>query len=144
MELRRALLLFAIVLGVAAIASSITRPRGGDDDGAPSTDTAGRTPPARPAPAARSTRPTRIELRACKRQTCELQLGQPVTVVVDVDVPGQVDIPSLGLTEPAQPLTPATFDLLPGEAGRHDVTLAPAGSDAAPTEVGTLKVVRGS
>jgi hypothetical protein len=144
-ELRRALLLFAIVLGVAAIASSIARPP--DDDDQAATDRGGgtRTGPAAVEPVPDAPEPTTIEFEeAARPQTLELEAGRPATVAVEVDTPGEVGIPSLGLTAPAEPLTPAMFELLVGDAGSHAITVRPAGSEARPSRVGTLRVVPGS
>jgi hypothetical protein len=144
MELRRALLLFAIVLGLAAIASTIARPpdRGGDE-----TDTGASAPPAKSeqsatSPGARTPQPTMIEFRnRAKPQTQTLEQGQPATVLVDVETPGQVDIPSLGLTDTGEPLTPAMFEILATEPGSHPIMVQPAASETLPSKVGTLKIV---
>lgn len=140
MELRRALLLFAIVLGVAAIASSLARPR---DEERPATDaTTTVAAPSATEPAAKSPQPTTIQFgTAAKPQTRRLEIGQPATVLVDVETPSQVDIPSLGLTDTAEPLTPALFEVLATAAGSHPIMLQPAASEALPSKVGTLKVV---
>ena len=145
MELRRAILLFAVVLGVAAIVSSIARPpeRGGDSDkgakpaqqqSASATKQGNRTP-----------QPVTVEFRAgAKPQTREIEVDQPATVLVDVETPGQIDIPSLGLTDAAEPLTPAMFELLVTAKGKHSIMAQPATSDALPSKIGTLKVVPAS
>lgn len=144
MELRRALLLFAIVLGLAAIASTIARP---PERGDRTTDTAANAPPARSepsasSPGARTPQPTTIEFRtSAKPQTHELEQGQPATVLVEVETPGQVDIPSLGLTDTGEPLTPAMFEILATEPGSHPIMVQPAASETLPSKVGTLKVV---
>jgi hypothetical protein len=144
-ELRRALLLFAIVLGLAAIASSIARPpdRGGDA----TTDTA--TAPSSNEKAssrgAKTPQPTTIEFRnGAKPQTHKLEQGQPATVLVDVETPGQVDIPSLGLTDTGEPLTPAMFEILETKPGNHPIMVQPAASETLPSKVGTLKIVPAS
>jgi hypothetical protein len=141
-ELRRALLLFAIVLGVAAIASTVARQPDDDQraDQAPPTTSSASSPAA--APAGRSARPATIEFRAAARpQTRKLEVGQAATVLVDVETPGDVDIPSLGLTEPAEPLTPAMFELRVTSAGRHPIMVQPAASETLPSKAGTLVVV---
>jgi hypothetical protein len=145
-ELRRAILLFAIVLGVAAIVSSIARPpeRGGDnaDDGAAKS---AKQAPSATKPDGKTPQPTTIEFRTgAKPQTRKLEVGQPATVLVDVETPGQIDIPSLGLTEPAEPLTPAMFEVLATSKGSHPIMAQPAASETLPTKVGTLKVVPAS
>lgn len=132
------------MLGVAAVVSSIARPpeRGGDDE--PAQTVADRPAPnASPtAPGARTPEPTTIEFRpTAKPKTRELEVGQPATVLVDVETPGQVEIPSLGLTEAGEPLTPALFDVLVTDPGSHAIVVQPAGSETLPSKVGTLKVV---
>lgn len=133
---------------MAAIASSIARPPDGDDDRTAGDrgDTGaggGRTTVVEPAPD--TPEPTTIEFEeAARPQTRELEADRPATVVVEVDTPGQVGIPSLGLTAPAEPLTPAMFELLVDDAGSHAITVRPAGSEARPSRVGTLRVVPAS
>lgn len=127
---------------MAAIASSIARPPEDDDKRASTT----MAPPAGAAePAATSPQPATIEFRpAAKPQTRRLEVGQPATVLVGVETPGEVDIPSLGLTEPAEPLTPAVFELLVTDLGSHAIVVQPAASETLPSKVGTLEVVPGS
>ena len=43
----------------------------------------------------------------------------------------------------AEPLTPARFDVLTNETGRHPITFMPAADEAATVRIGTLVVVRG-
>jgi hypothetical protein len=143
MELRRALLLFAIVLGLAAIASTIARPpdRGGDDS---TTETAATAPPTEKAssPGVKTPQPRTIEFRnGAKPQTHKLEQGQPATILVDVETPGQVDIPSLGLTDAGEPLTPAMFEILETKPGSHPIMVQPAASETLPSKVGTLEIV---
>jgi hypothetical protein len=143
-HLRRALLLFAIVLGLAAIAASVSRPP--EESG----DRAERPPPATGreetespsvspgnSPAAGPT----VELRfdAAREQTRRLETGQPATALVEVDEPGLVEIPDLGLSSPAEPLTPARFELLVSDPGRFEITITPARGDE-PEDAGTLAV----
>ncbi len=138
------------MLGLAAIASSIARPPERDDRGADQKDR--RSSDARaggdtassavPRPGASPARPTTVRFRArAKPQTRALEQGRPATLLVEVDAPGQVDIPGLGLTQPAEPLTPARFDVLVGAGGRYRIVLRPAASDATSSTLGTLKVV---
>jgi hypothetical protein len=122
-ELRRALLLFAIVLGLAAVVATLSSPT------SPSrTDTAPIVSPtqtARPGPRGARTRTLAFNAgRAPVTKT--LDAGHAATVVVKVDEPGTVVLRGLGLTAPAEPLTPARFDLLSGSAGRHQVELIAA------------------
>ena len=135
-ELRRALLLFAIVLGLAAIVTSVSRtPEEGRDR--PS-----ESPPATAVATPRPGAAEPLELRfdqASKRSTRPLEPGRPATVIVAVDEPGQVEIEGLGLSAAAEPLTPARFDVLVSDEGRHPVRFTPAESGESEL-VGTLDV----
>jgi hypothetical protein len=135
MHLRRAVLLFAIVLGLAALAASISRPREQQEAQQPPPPTAPTVTPApeRPEPAHATF------TAGGKRETRRVEEGQPVQVTVKTRAPGQVDIEGLGVTGSAEPLTPARFDVLPAEPGRYEVRFTPAASSRSQV-VGTLKV----
>ena len=137
MHLRRALLLFAIVLGLAAVAASVSRPREESNPEPPLT-TAPDPQAAEPQPA---TGTGQIELffDAAAPRAQVTQVGEAATVYVAVPRPGQVGIADLGLGTTAEPLTAARFDLLPSRAGRFPITFAPAGGEG-PQEAGTLVV----
>ena len=147
MEIRRAILLFAIVLGLAAIVSSIARTSDPVGDDAPPTDVArdgARTGTGTSAagPIAEAAEPVTLEFRSGARpRTHRVELGQPATVLVDVETPGQVEIPSLGLTGVAEPLTPAMFEVLETAPGSHPILAEPVASGAPPVRIGTLEVV---
>ena len=124
MELRRALLLFAIVLGLAAVVSSLARPpvREGSDQGRAPADQ--RSSPSRPTasagPAADGT--LRISFMVGRtRKTETLMAGVAATVMVAVEEPGEASISGLGLAAQAEPLTPARFDVLSTRPGRYEV-----------------------
>jgi hypothetical protein len=140
-HLRRALLLFAIVLGLAAVAASVSRPRNADSPGtAQETLTQSEQPPtaAPGAPAA-----VELTLSAANPEAQRIRAGQAATLFVEVEEPGQVAIPDLGMGAAAEPLTPARFDVLTRETGRHPIEFEPAGADDAQVRVGTLVVVEG-
>ena len=139
MELRRALLLFAIVLGLAAIATSVSRPR--DEPSKPASPPAASTPSASPGPESAGAEEITFE-PAANPPTHRLEAGRPATVVVEVDEPGQVEIEGLGLTATAEPLTPARFDVLTSDEGKHRVKLRPAATGE-PGTVGTLVIEPG-
>jgi hypothetical protein len=83
------------------------------------------TQTARPGPSAAAT--PRLSFDAGRAPVDHaLDTGQPATVVVRVDEPGTVVLRGLGLTAPAEPLTPARFDLLSHATGRHPVELIAA------------------
>ena len=124
MHLRRALLLFAIVLGLAAVAASVSRPRS-------SSDPLRRRHPPRP----RRTKPTataapkavpgadRADLRRGQpARARDPSPGRPRPSIVKVRRPGRWGSPASGMSDEAEPLTPAHFDVLtqtPGAPPDH-------------------------
>jgi hypothetical protein len=126
-HLRRALLLFAIVLGLAALATALSQPRDeeprpADVPASPSEPTVGEAPP-------RPDRKTLLFEADGRPQRRRAETGAPAVVTVEVPVPGQVSVPELGLTAPADPLTPARFDVLLAEPGSYELRFTPAGED---------------
>ena len=112
-HLRRALLLFAIVLGLAAIAASVSRPRSGSDQtdsfqAAPPAGEKERAPSAAPAPEG-SPPAAQLTFFARDPGAQRVEAGQAATVFVEVEEPGQVEIAELGVSAVAEPLTPARF-----------------------------------
>jgi hypothetical protein len=149
-HLRRALLLFALVLGVAALAASLSRDAGPSDPAAPSDvnttqtqrDTPTETAPtATPgdAPVATGVAPRTLRFDVAEDQTRRLETGAAASVEVIVEEPGLVSIPLLGLSGPAEPVTPARFDVLVADAGNYPVVFTPALGDEE-REVGLLSV----
>jgi hypothetical protein len=139
-HLRRALLLFVIVLGLAAVLASVSGPRDASDDPGEETLIEAEQPPtASPGvPAA-----VELTLFAADPQPQRIRAGQAATLFVEVEEPGQVAIPDLGMAAVAEPLTPARFDVLTRQTGRHPIEFQPAGADDAQVRVGTLVVVEG-
>jgi len=137
-ELRRALLLFAIVLGLAAVVTSISRPERAKRDvsGEPPRASA---PSASPGPFA--DRPVAIRFSAAEPKARPLQAGRPATVSVKVPSPGQVELDDLGLSAPADPLTPARFEVLERRPERYAIRFTPAEGGEA-RAAGTLRIVR--
>jgi hypothetical protein len=144
-HVRRALLLFAIVLGLAALAASLSRP--GDDEpsrppeqaGTTTDDTTPRASPREEETTGVADSAAAIEVDADDDETRRLEAGRSASVEVAVPEPGQVTIPELGLTAAADPLTPARFDVLETTTGRFPIEFTPAGSDEA-RAAGTLVV----
>jgi hypothetical protein len=121
-HLRRALILFAIVLGLSALVASVSRPRDQAERTSPRPTTRQPTatqPPPRPAAA-------RIVFPAGPPARRRLEAERPAVVVVEAPGPGQVEISGLGLAAPADRLTPARFDVLTGRTGRYEVRFTPA------------------
>jgi hypothetical protein len=143
-HLRRALLLFAIVLGLAAIAASVSRPREERSDRPnpapglqPPTGTE-KTPTVSPGNADPGEPLAQVTFAGeAKKATRRVVAGQATTALVEVDEPGQVEIPDLGLSAPGDPLTPARFEIYSSESGAHKVLFTPAAGDES-REVGTL------
>jgi hypothetical protein len=121
-ELRRVLLLFAIVLGLAAIVAAVS---GSRSDRTRTSASAPALPPAataRPGPA----RQTTIRFDAAgPTVTRAARVDESVTVSVKVDEAGTVELQGLGLSDDAEPLTPARFDVLADRPGSHAVLLIP-------------------
>ena len=59
--------------------------------------------------------------------------------MVEVDEPGHVEIRDLGVTQSAEPLTPARFEVLTSRSGRYPISFTPAGDDRE-EKAGTLVV----
>lgn len=137
MHLRRALLVFAVVLGVTALVGSLNRSRQ-DPPSAPEERTRPVTPET--ATAKPKLRPARLSFAAGKRsRTARVEAGRPVTILVEAEVPGQAELQGLGLVEPAAPATPARFELLPDEPGVYPVVFTPAATGVR-TRAGRLVV----
>jgi hypothetical protein len=131
-HIRRALLLFAIVLGMAALVASLSRPadeRPGETTAREPSESAPPTATASPAPE----RPATLSFDASEEQTKRLAEGSAAIVEVAVDEPGSVRIPGLGRSAPANPLTPARFDILATEPGEYELLFQPAGSETSET-----------
>jgi hypothetical protein len=131
------MLLFAIVLGLAAMAAALTRPPE-QRRTAPSI-----APP--PALAHRESKPAaQVHFdTALRAHTRTIQAGRRTVVTVDVATAGQVELAGLGLTAAAEPLTPARFELLAVKAGRYEVLYTPAG-ELASRRAGVLRVSSGN
>jgi hypothetical protein len=144
-HVRRALLLFAIVLGLAALAASLSRPSDDEPDrppdkaGTTTTDTTPQASPGEQETTDVADNSATIELDAADDETRRLEAGRSASVEVAVKEPGQVTIPKLGLTGSADPLTPARFYVLVTAAGRFPIEFIPAGSDES-RAAGTLVV----
>jgi hypothetical protein len=130
MHLRRALLLFAIVLGMAALVASLSRPVDQRPTGTtPARDAAQPGPPmATPGPASESgaVLAEPVVFEASADQSKRVRAGDAATVEVSVTEPGTVEIPDMGLSSAADPVTPARFDVLPTRPGRYRLTFEPA------------------
>ena len=136
MHIRRALLLFAIVLGMAALVASFSRPPEERTTTEPSQEPG---PEKTAAPAPVDTPPQPISLDATSRDRRRLEQGRAATVEVSVDEPGSVEVPDLGLTSSADEHTPARFEVFPTRAGSYAILFRPADGDRS-RPAGTLVV----
>jgi hypothetical protein len=136
-HLRRALLLFAIVLGLAAVAASVSRPH---DESPPPTTTAEKPPgSAVETPSGATPGSADVTFDALLPRSQGIEAGQAATVVVEVPDAGQVSIDGLGMTATAEQVTPARFDVLTATPGRYPIVFMPADSNTE-TKAGTLVV----
>ena len=139
---RRALLLFALVLGVSAIVATVLQPepRNNVTRGRPAE---GRGTSTRPEPSGRpAPPPRRLSLVVGEKVTrLSVESRTALSLVVSVPRPGQVELTGLGLVASAEPLTPAQFEVSPLRPGRYAVVFTPAGAEE-PRRVGALVVRR--
>jgi hypothetical protein len=147
-HVRRALLLFAIVLGLGALAASISRDEqpAREPAQAPATaPDAQATPEASPGDAATELAVTAdtIQFDAAEPRRRRLEVGRAASVEVAVDQAGLVSIPLLGISDAAEEFTPARFDVLVNEAGRYLIEFAPSAGDEE-RRAGTLVVTQPS
>ena len=140
MHLRRALLLFAIVLGVAALAASLSRPldERTADRTAPQPRSSGPAT-VEPAPAPAPNGPEMISFDTAKNESKRIRAGDAATLEVSVPEAGTIEIADMGLSAAADPFTPARFDVFPTKPGRYPVRFMPAGNGA-DEPAGTLVV----
>ena len=128
MQLRRVLLLFALVLGLSALVATIAPP---PDSGDEAVSTVATTP-ASPPGAAR-TEPIVISFSAREERetlpTRRVAVGSSFVLEVSVPSPGDVVIDELGLRQSADPLTPARFAILAQPPGRYAVGFDPVSGE---------------
>lgn len=139
MHLRRALLLFAIVLGFAAVAASLAPPP--TEETATDSTTAQPLPPPPPPdapPVAGAPEELRFVTGGERPERRTIEAGERAVVTVAVDDRGQVAIAGLGLVQAAEPGTPARFDVLASRAGRYEVTFRPV--EGEPVRIGIIEV----
>jgi hypothetical protein len=129
-HLRRARLLFALVLGLTALATAIAPPPPEPRD----------EPTAAPPPTRTVPEPTEITFVAPPRgKALRQKVDADAHVVIEVLSleGGQVTIPKLGRLATVAEGSPARFDLLGLAPGRYDVLFEPALASR-PVRVGTI------
>jgi len=124
-QIRRVLLLFALVLGLSAIVASIAPPPDSRDEAAEDATVA--TTPASPAPA--RTEPMVVRFSAGgKRETSPVRrvpVGSSFVLEVLVPRAGDVVVDELGLRQSADSLTPARFAVLAQPPGGYAIGFVP-------------------
>ena len=139
-HLRRALLLFAIVLGVSALIAALFPVERRDRRGADSSS----QKPAAPLPPPPPTRAKAIRFEAgAKPHTETVEPGTRLLLKVAVPKAGEVTLQgkgALGEVAAAEAGTPAVFDLFLEQPQSFDVTYTQSGAEA--TRVGTITVAR--
>jgi hypothetical protein len=137
-QIRRVLLLFALVLGLSALVASIAPPPETRDEAAEDTTVA-----TSPAPPAMVMNPARVEFSARAAggppETRRVRVGSSFVMEVSVPKPGDVVVYGLGLRQSADELTPARFAVLAEPRGRYPVNFVPV--DGEPRVVGRLAFV---
>lgn len=122
MHLRRAVLLFGIVVGLAAVVAVLT-PK-------PQDSQLLQRPPAPPAPppAAAASLDVTVSF-AHVPSTLSIPPGAHLVLTADVPSPG--DVSFLGSVQAAEPGTPAVFDVLMPASGSFALAFDPSGAGAA-------------
>ncbi|MEA2451057.1 MAG: hypothetical protein QOG63_2989 [Thermoleophilaceae bacterium] len=122
MHLRRALLLFALVLGLTALAASLAPPPAQD---ARTSTQASSPPPTTPSDPGEQRVAFRFPARRGTGTTRRVKAGQPVVVFVSAKQAGQATIPLLGRVAALTPEDPARFDLRLPVGASYDVRFTP-------------------
>jgi hypothetical protein len=125
-HLRRAILLFALVLGLTALAAAVSPSR---DKGVPPTAAPAVLAPSKPLARTIVFPPRPVVRRA--------RVGEHLVLALESADGGLMTIPRLGRTASVSPDTPARFNLLAPAAGRYDVLFAASPLDE-PRLAGTL------
>lgn len=135
MHIRRALLLFAIVLGMAALVASFSRP----PQERTASERSQKPVPESATPAPVDNPPRPISFDASSRDRRRLAEGRAATLEIAVDEPGSIEVPDLGLTASADEHTPARFEVFLTRAGAYAILFTPANGDES-RPAGTLVV----
>jgi len=123
-QIRRVLLLFALVLGLSALVASIAPPPEGEGEKPVPESTF--APPAQTAvPLLKPAITLRVRRPGAKPPTRRVRAGSSFSRTVPVREPGDVVLEGLGLRQTAEPRTPAHFELLASPRGRQAVVFVP-------------------
>jgi hypothetical protein len=125
---RRAILLFALILGLAALVAAVspTRETSGPVLAPPEVGSRGDTGGVR-----------QVAFAVGGRRVRRAREGEHLLVSVASEAGGVATIPRLGQTATVAPTAPAQFDLLAPAPGRYDVLITTTGATRA-HRIGTL------
>jgi len=126
-HIRRALLLFAIVLGMAALVASLSRPAA--ERSRTQAGEEAEPGPALASPAPANEAPTAVSFNAAADERRRVPASRAATLEISVDEPGSVEVPGLGLTASTDEHTPARFEVFPAQEGRYEIRFTPADGD---------------
>jgi hypothetical protein len=129
-QIRRVLLLFALVLGLSAVVASLAPPPEDSGDEERGTGTTVAAAPPSNGPAMRRM-PVRIVARGpeAPHVTRRVREGSSFALEVPVREPGEVVLDGLGLRQDADTHTPAQFYVLASPPGRYAVAFVPVLGD---------------
>ncbi len=119
MAARRLVIVMLLLLGVSTLAAALAPPR--SQRTGPASTTSTQTDPATPT-GGELVRET-IDAQANRPQRFRIGVGDQLSLEVYSTRVVQVEIPRLGLTDNAAPLSPARFDLLAEREGSFEVRL---------------------
>src|SRR3954447_4197435 len=124
---RRAILLFALILGLAALVAAVSPTRVTTGPALAPPSAGPRTEPAIRA----------LAFSVGGKRVRRAREGEHVVVSVASEAGGLATIPRLGRTASVGPAAPARFDLLAPPPGRYDVLIAVSGTSE-PKRIGSL------
>jgi plastocyanin len=135
---RRILVLVAVLMGLTALAASLSPPPESLRQGR-RTPAASPSPGVTPAPSAAAGRTVAAHFAAAARQPQRITaaVGDTVDLTVTGDVLDTVVIPGLAVSEPVDRYSPAQVQLYADTPGRYPVRLLDAGR-----RIGVLRITR--
>jgi hypothetical protein len=122
---RRVLLAVALVLGLSALLAALAPGERDESKSGSGEPTVAETSPREAGGGTQA-----LIFDAARPRSRSVTAGTRVTLEVRVPDAGQVSLEGLGLNAPAEPGTPAAFDVLARAPGRYELTFSPvAGSE---------------
>jgi hypothetical protein len=121
-QIRRVLLLFALVLGLSALVAALA-PAPEEEESQPAEPTTVEA--GAPQPFLKPGLELRVRGPGAPLVTRRVDPGSSFSLTVSAREPGDVILEGLGLRQTADPLSPAHFELLASPRGNHAVTFVP-------------------